>query len=104
MADHGLALARAGRHRQAQELIETLLPKPGSPADKPASKALYTMGVAKRLAGDPGGALRLQQQALQTIAPGRSAELRRMRTLTEIGLRCWISASRTMLSRRSSRR
>ena len=85
-ADHGLALARAGRHRQAQELIEGLLPTPGSPVDTPGSKALYAMGVAKRLAGDASGALRFQQQALQTIVPGRSAELRRMRGLTEIGL------------------
>ena len=37
-ADHGLALARAGRHRQAQALIETLLPPPGSPVDTPGEQ------------------------------------------------------------------
>ena len=85
-ADQALALARAGRHRQAQELIEALLPEPGSPVDQSESKALYAMGVAKRLAGDSSGALGFQQQALQSIGSGRGAELRRMRALTEIGL------------------
>ena len=32
-ADHALALARAGKHHQAQELIEALLPEPGLPVE-----------------------------------------------------------------------
>ena len=61
-------------------------PHPGPPSGRSEIKALYAMGVAKRLAGDPSGALRFQQQALQSTAHGRGAELRRMRVLTEVGL------------------
>jgi hypothetical protein len=67
-------------------MIEGLLPAPGSAVDLPGSQALYAMGVARRLAGDADSALRFQQQAIQTIATGRGAELRRMRAVTEIGL------------------
>ena len=65
-ADQALALARAGGPSSA-ELIERLLPKPGSPADHACSKALYIMGVVKRLAGDASASLGFQQQALQSI-------------------------------------
>ncbi len=85
-ADHALALAVSGRHRQAQDLLEALIPEPGSAADPAGNSALYAMGVVKRLAGDPGEALRYQQQALQSAATDRGAELLRMRVLTELGL------------------
>jgi tetratricopeptide (TPR) repeat protein len=85
-ADQALALARAGRHRQAELVIEPLLPRAGSPIDPAEDKALYVMGVNKRLAGDCDAALRFQQQALGSMSQGRNADLRRMRTLTEIGL------------------
>ena len=84
-ADHALALAFAGRRRQAQELLEALLPRPDSQADVPETLALYAMGVASRLAGDSSGALRYQRQALLSPATGRGAQLLRMRILTEIG-------------------
>jgi tetratricopeptide (TPR) repeat protein len=84
-ADQALALARAGKHREAEALIESLLPKPGSPPDSAETKALYVMGVARRLSGNLSDALRFQQQALQSTPPGRDANLRRMRTLAEIG-------------------
>ena len=48
--------------------------------------ALYAMGVAKRMAGDADGALRVQQEVLQTMRPGRGSAIRRMRALTEAGL------------------
>ena len=73
-ADHALALARAGRHREAEELLAALLPQPGGPAeDASETLALYSMGVAKRLVGDPGAALQLQRQALQSTRPDRGA-------------------------------
>jgi tetratricopeptide (TPR) repeat protein len=85
-ADRALALARAGRPRQALALLEPLLPDPGSPIDDSGNKALFVMGVATRLAGDRDEALRLLQRALDSTPGDRSADLRRMRTLTEIGL------------------
>ena len=85
-ADQALALAVAGRHRQAQELLEALIPEPGSAVDPAGNRALYTMGVVKRLAGEPGEALRYQQQALLSAATDRRAELLRMKVLTELGL------------------
>jgi serine/threonine-protein kinase len=84
-ADLALALARAGRHRQAQEVLEPLLPDSGSPIDASESKALFVMGVAKRLAGDHDAALRYQEQALHST-DGLGADLRRMRSMTQIGL------------------
>jgi serine/threonine-protein kinase len=83
--DHALALARAGKHRQAHELALSLLPD-GQPSDSSGSRALYTMGVVRRLSGDASGALHFEQLALQSSVRGRGAELRRMRALTEIGL------------------
>jgi tetratricopeptide (TPR) repeat protein len=85
-ADHALALAVSGRHRRAEDLLEALIPEPGSAADPAGNRALHTMGVVKRLAGDSGDALRYQQQALLSAATDRDAELLRMRTLTELGL------------------
>jgi serine/threonine-protein kinase len=84
-ADLALALTRAGRHRQAQEALEPLLPDSGPPIDASESKALFVMGIATRLAGDYEVALRYQEQALGSIG-GHGAEFRRMRSLTEIGL------------------
>jgi serine/threonine-protein kinase len=84
-ADLALALTRAGRSRQAQEALEPLLPDSDSPVDASESKALFVMGIAKRLAGDYDAALRYQEEALgSTTGPG--ADLRRMQSLTEIGL------------------
>jgi hypothetical protein len=51
-ADLVLALARAGRNREAQDLAKTLVPASGPPSGRSAIKALYALGVAKRLAGD----------------------------------------------------
>ena len=85
-ADEALALARAGRHGEADALVQRLLRDTSQQADSSAIRALYTMGVVRRLAGDAGGALRYQQLALQSLDRGRGAELRRMRALTESGL------------------
>jgi serine/threonine-protein kinase len=86
-ADYGLALARAGKPGEASELIASLLPGgTPQPADSSASRALYAMGVARRLAGDAGAALRYQDLALESLARAGGAELRRMRALTERGL------------------
>jgi eukaryotic-like serine/threonine-protein kinase len=84
--DEVLALARAGRHREAQTLANTLLPSAGTSIDAIGSQALYAIGVARRLAGDARSALRFQEQALHAIASAPSANLRRMRALTELGL------------------
>jgi tetratricopeptide (TPR) repeat protein len=84
-ADQALALVRAGRHPQAQKVLESIVPAPGLAIDASTSKALFVMGVVKRMAGDYDSALGYQQQALDSTAPAHSADLRRMRTLTEIG-------------------
>jgi serine/threonine protein kinase/tetratricopeptide (TPR) repeat protein len=85
-ADQALALARAGRLREAETLLETVLPKPGSPVDSAGSQVLYAMSVVKRLANDAAGALRFGRLALQSTAREPRANLRRMRAMTEVGL------------------
>ena len=85
-ADQALALARAGKHREADALLQTLLPKTGSPVDPAQSKALHVMAVARRLTGDFVAALDFQQAALRSTPAGRATDLGRMRILTEIGL------------------
>jgi tetratricopeptide (TPR) repeat protein len=85
-SDWALALARGGKGREAEDLLAPLMPAPLSPVDSNASKAMYVMGVTKRLEGDSKAALGLLRQSLGTTSPDRTADLRRMRTLTEIGL------------------
>ena len=85
-AEQALALAQAGRHREAQQLLEPIVPKPGASVDPAGSKALYVMGVAQRLGGDFRGSLRSQQQALDSLPSARHADLRRMRMLAETGV------------------
>jgi serine/threonine protein kinase/tetratricopeptide (TPR) repeat protein len=85
-ADLALALARAGRHREARALAERLLPPSGMPLGRGTTKALYALGVAKRLAGDAAGALLAQRQALQQLAPAPGTERNRMLALTDAGI------------------
>jgi len=85
-ADLVLALARAGRNREAQDLAKALVPASGPPTGRSAIKALYAMGVAKRLAGDASGALHAQEEALRWLGPEPSVDRDRMRALTESGL------------------
>jgi eukaryotic-like serine/threonine-protein kinase len=85
-AELALALAQAGRHLEAQRLLEPLIPEPGASVDPAGSMALYVMGVAQRLGGDFKGSLQSQQQALDSLPSARHADLRRMRTLAEIGV------------------
>ena len=84
--DWALALALGGKRREAAALLTPLLPAPESSIDSNGSRALYVLGVIKRLDGDAGGALESLQQSLGSTPPARNADLRRMRTLTEIGL------------------
>ena len=85
-ADLALALARDGRHAEAQRVIADVLPQGRRPHDLSATWPSYVLGVTKRLAGDPGGALRVQQQLLASMRDGQASELDRMRTLMEIGV------------------
>jgi serine/threonine-protein kinase len=85
-ADWALALARGGRRGEAENLLTPILPASGEPVDWNGSKALYVMGVTKRLDGDAGAALELLERSLGWTPPARNADLRRMRTLMEIGL------------------
>ena len=52
-ADLALALARDGRHAEAQRAIADVLPQGRRPHDLSATWPSYVLGVAKRLAGDP---------------------------------------------------
>jgi tetratricopeptide (TPR) repeat protein len=85
-ADRALALAHAGQLRQARSALESLLPDAGSPVDAAQSRALFVMGVVSRLTGDFTAALQFQHRALESIPANRSADLRRMKVLTEIGM------------------
>jgi serine/threonine-protein kinase len=85
-ADQALALARAGRHHQARAFLEPLLPGPGSPVDRSGARLLYALGVASRLSGEFEAAVRVQRQALQSLARLPAVEPERMRVLTETGL------------------
>jgi hypothetical protein len=62
-----------------------LVPSPASRGDRLGGKALYVTGVARRLSGEPGAALRLQQRAV-TMLSGDASTALRMKALTEIGL------------------
>ena len=84
-ATRGLGLARAGRYRDAREVLEPLLAAPVPPADRSVAMALYAKGVAERLSGDAASALRTEQRALTALTATGPA-IRRMRVLTEIGL------------------
>jgi serine/threonine-protein kinase len=85
-ADRALALAQSGNHLQAREMLAARLPKPGSPPDESERFALYSMGVATRLAGDSSHALGFQRQVLQSAIKGRSDELLHMKAAIEMGL------------------
>jgi serine/threonine-protein kinase len=84
--DEALALARTGDYRRAEQLMAGLVPSPPSRGDRLGGKALYVTGVARRLSGDPGAALRLQQRAVTMLSGDASTALHRMKALTEIGL------------------
>jgi tetratricopeptide (TPR) repeat protein len=54
--------------------------------DPAMAASLHALGVAKRLAGDSVGALRVQQEALASITAGPRAERDRMAVHAEIGI------------------
>ncbi|HEY7172452.1 MAG TPA: serine/threonine-protein kinase [Vicinamibacterales bacterium] len=84
-ATRALALARAGKYREARALLEPLVVVPAASADQSVAMALYVMGIVERLSGEPSAALETEQRALKSTA-GAGAEIHRMRVLTEIGL------------------
>jgi len=88
-ADLGLALARAGRPREAQALLERPPSAAGTQPDLADSRVLHATSVAARLAGVPVDALRFGQLALERTPPERSADILRMRALTAMGL-AWL--------------
>ena len=85
-ADHALALARAGRHREAQELVEALAARAGIAAGRVGEQGAVHHGRRQAARWRRAGALRFQQQALQIDRARPSAERDRMRALTEAGL------------------
>jgi tetratricopeptide (TPR) repeat protein len=84
-ADEALALARSGRHREAEALAEALLAGAG-PATSLGSRARYALGVSKRLSGDAEAALREQRAALTMLRAGSGATTLEVTVLIEIGL------------------
>jgi serine/threonine protein kinase len=80
-----LALALLGRFEEAEAEIASVVVQPRA-GDAPLDRGRHVQGVIRRLAGDPAGALRLQQVALATVKEGPTAEWPRMRVLTEVGL------------------
>jgi serine/threonine-protein kinase len=88
-ADLGLALARAGRAREAVALLQELLPSRREEDPVRAdSRVLLALSVAERFAEVPSKALRFGQLALQQMPSAPSADIPRMRALTEVGLAC----------------
>jgi eukaryotic-like serine/threonine-protein kinase len=85
-ADEALALARVGRVDEARARLRPLLPAPDSPMDAAGGRALFVLGMTERLAGDRAEGLRTQRRALEGLATGDGAAIRRMRVLTEIGV------------------
>jgi tetratricopeptide (TPR) repeat protein len=82
-ADHALALAAAGRPLEAARVLDP--PAGPSPSGRTAGYSFYVLGVVARLSGRPAEALRSQQRALQALPAGRSADVDRLRVLTETG-------------------
>ena len=78
------AVGYKGNVRDALRDMEAL----ATPVETSAARdrPLHLRGVLDRLNGNPSNALRVQQEALASIAPGRRAERTRMEVLTEIGL------------------
>jgi tetratricopeptide (TPR) repeat protein len=85
-ADVVLALARAGRPREALDLASTLMPAPGPLSARSTLRVLYATGVARRLAGDASGAFQAQDRVLRSIGSEPGVDGDRMRALTESGL------------------
>src|SRR6266850_1051632 len=69
-ADRALAMARLGRHGEAEQLIQKIVPQGPRPEDRPAARLRYVLGVVKRLQGEYRDALRLQQQLLDSMRDG----------------------------------
>src|SRR5262249_11935232 len=78
-AHHALALALAGRPKEAEPIVAPFV-------TATESRPLYVMGVINRRQQDYRAALQCQQRALTMMPGGRSTEIDRMRALTEIGL------------------
>jgi serine/threonine-protein kinase len=85
-ADQALALARLGRHDEAQRVIEAILSPGPRPDDPLAARLRYVLGVSRRLQGDYTEALRLQQQSLASIRDEMPSAVERMNALKEVGL------------------
>jgi tetratricopeptide (TPR) repeat protein len=81
--DYALAIALAGRPREAESLVVPFVPDQDV---APASRPLYVMGVIRRRSHDYRAALRFQQRALTVLPGGTHTEIDRMRALTEVGL------------------
>jgi tetratricopeptide (TPR) repeat protein len=78
------ALAYLGRTQEAQKELQPVEER--SPHVDNRSWALYVLGVVRRLAGDPEGALRAHEESLALIPEGRLVALNQMRAFSQIGL------------------
>jgi eukaryotic-like serine/threonine-protein kinase len=81
-----LALGYSGNLRGAQQEAERMLETYRAQEALPLDRPLDVSGLLQRLAGDPEGGLRAQQEALTAIQPGPRAPAQRMRVLAQIGL------------------
>jgi serine/threonine-protein kinase len=89
-ADLGLALARAGKLREARTLLREQQPSaPAAEASLAGSRVLHAASVASRLAGNAAEALHAGQLALKKTPAGQSADVSRMRALTAVGF-AWL--------------
>jgi serine/threonine-protein kinase len=84
-AEQALALAWLGRHEEAEHLVVEILPRDPHSSSRSTARLWHVLGVVKRLRGEYAEALRLQQQARESMPDGASA-LERMNILKEIGL------------------
>lgn len=85
-ANRALALAHLGRLREAEGEVAPALEPFERFRGASVDRAAEVLGVTRRLAGDPQGALELSRRALQSVPPGPRSERHRARVAAEVGL------------------
>lgn len=82
---HAMALARTGRLREAQWILQSVLSGAGAAPD-PDGWARHYLGIVSRLDGKPDAALQLQRAVLSATERDARLESLRMPATVELGL------------------
>jgi serine/threonine-protein kinase len=84
--NRALAMAYAGRVDKARQELVHILDDARGHNGRHRGRAMYALGVATRLGGDYGTALKVQESALALVRNGPEAENERMHVTAELGL------------------